>query len=240
MVLPYQDSPKGKKQQVRLMFNNIAARYDFLNRLLSFSIDRFWRKKAISLLRDLSPRTLLDVATGTGDLALEAHSLRPEKIIGTDISEAMLAIALRKVKRKKMEHLIGFVQGDAENLPFEESDFDAVVTAFGVRNFEDIQKGIDEMFRVLRSGGQVVVLELSKPLNPVFSGLYRFYFTQVLPAVGRWVSNDRSAYRYLPDSLYDFPDRESFVAILEAAGFKKCRFFSFTMGIASIYTGFKP
>ncbi len=240
MVLPYNDSLMGKKQQVRAMFNNIASSYDLLNHILSFNIDRMWRRKAIDMLRELSPQNILDVATGTGDFAIESLRLHPARVTGTDISEAMLEEGKRKVQNKKLTDRIGFVWGDAENLPFEGESFDAVISGFGVRNFEDTEKGISEMFRVLRRGGQVVLLEFSKPQNPFFRRLYRIYFTKVLPAVGRMVSKDQSAYRYLPDSVREFPEREAFLELLEAAGFEKCRFASLTWGIAANYTGLKP
>lgn len=240
MALPYNDPESGKKQQVRLMFNNIAARYDLLNHLLSFSIDKVWRRKAIGMLQELSPLTILDVATGTGDFAIEALRIAPEQVTGTDISEAMLEIGVRKVKRRELSDRIRFVPGDAEDLPFEDATFDAVISGFGVRNFEDPEKGISEMFRVMRNGGQVVILEFSKPRSAFFSLLYRFYFSRVLPAIGRMVSKDKSAYRYLPESVREFPDGEAFLAFLKRAGFEKCRFMSLTFGIAAIYTGFKP
>jgi demethylmenaquinone methyltransferase/2-methoxy-6-polyprenyl-1,4-benzoquinol methylase len=192
------------------------------------------------MLQELSPLTILDVATGTGDFAIEALRIAPEQVTGTDISEAMLEIGVRKVKRRELSDRIRFVPGDAENLPFEDATFDAVISGFGVRNFEDPEKGIGEMIRVMRSGGQVVILEFSKPRNAFFSLLYRFYFSRVLPAIGRMVSKDKSAYRYLPESVREFPDGEAFLALLKRAGFEKCRFTSLTFGIAAIYTGFKP
>ena len=238
-VLPYKEDHAGKKEQVARMFDNISGNYDFLNHFLSLGIDIAWRKKAIAQLRDLKPRKLLDVATGTGDFAVEALSLNPEKIIGVDISNGMLDMGRKKMKAKGFEHIIELRTADSENLPFEEGAFDAVIVAFGVRNFEHLEKGIAEMFRVLRPGGKLVVLEFSRPAGFPFRHLYRFYFNFVLPRIGRIISRDKAAYTYLPESVQAFPDGKDFTDILSRQGFKQTACKPLTFGISSLYTGVK-
>lgn len=221
------------------MFDNISHRYDFLNHFLSMGIDRAWRRKAIKLLRETQPRHILDVATGTGDFALQALVLSPEKITGVDISEGMLEVGRRKVRERQLEHLIELQRGDSENLPFEENKFDAVTVAFGVRNFENLERGLREIYRVLKPGGKVVVLEFSRPRMFPFKQLYSFYFRAVLPKIGRMVSKDSAAYTYLPESVAAFPDGEDFLRILQAVGFNNTKCKVLTLGISSIYTGVK-
>jgi demethylmenaquinone methyltransferase/2-methoxy-6-polyprenyl-1,4-benzoquinol methylase len=221
------------------MFDNISHRYDFLNHFLSMGIDRAWRRKAIKLLRETKPRHILDVATGTGDFALQALVLSPEKITGVDISEGMLEVGRRKVRERQLEHLIELQRGDSENLPFEENKFDAVTVAFGVRNFENLERGLREIYRVLKPGGKVVVLEFSRPRMFPFKQLYSFYFRAVLPKIGRMVSKDSAAYTYLPESVAAFPDGEDFLRILQAVGFNNTKCKVLTLGISSIYTGVK-
>ncbi len=239
-VLPYKDSSQNKKRQVAQMFDNIAHRYDFLNHLLSFHIDKIWRKNAVRKLQALSPQFILDVATGTGDFALAALRLHPQQITGVDISEGMLGIAKAKIARKQLSHQIGFELADSENLPFPDQQFDAVTVGFGVRNFESLEKGLQEIFRVLRNGGQLVVLEFSKPQKAPFRQIYHFYFRRILPLIGRMISKDPSAYTYLPDSVDAFPDGHNFLHILRQIGFTDCRNYPQTFGIATIYTGIRP
>lgn len=240
MVLPYKDLQHSKKTQVALMFNNIAGKYDLLNHLLSFNIDKYWRKKAIRCIKPVNePMKLLDVATGTGDFAFTALSLHPEKITGIDISESMLEVGKKKAEKRNRNHEIEFLYGDAENIPFPDHSFHVAISGFGVRNFEDLEKGIGEIFRVLKAGGQIVILEFSRPVHAPFKQIYAFYFSRVLPWIGRVISKDKSAYGYLPDSVKNFPDGNTFIRILEKAGFTECRFTTLTFGIATIYLGYK-
>lgn len=238
-VVPYKEDSSTKKAQVAKMFDNISSDYDFLNHFLSMGIDIAWRKKAISMLKPLKPKSILDVATGTGDFAIEALRLKPEKIIGVDISDGMLSVGRQKMKNKKLDGIIELRNGDSEKLPFEENNFDAVIVAFGVRNFENLKNGLSEMLRVVRPGGMVVILEFSKPVKFPFKQLYNFYFKFVLPKIGRWVSKDSSAYTYLPESVQAFPDGEGFVKILNHLGYKNTSCKPLTFGISSLYTGTK-
>ncbi|GAB1446611.1 MAG: bifunctional demethylmenaquinone methyltransferase/2-methoxy-6-polyprenyl-1,4-benzoquinol methylase UbiE [Cyclobacteriaceae bacterium] len=238
-VLPYKTDKSTKKDQVAKMFDNISGNYDFLNHFLSLGIDVVWRKKAIRQLVPIGPKQILDVATGTGDFAIEALRLAPDKVVGVDISEGMLEVGRVKMKNRKLDGKIELLYGDSENLPFEENKFDAVIVAFGVRNFEHLEKGLAEMLRVVRPGGKVVVLEFSKPRKFPFKQLYNFYFKFVLPKIGRWVSKDSSAYTYLPESVQAFPDGERFVEILNQLGYKNTSCKPLTFGISSLYTGTK-
>jgi len=230
---------EGKKQQVRSMFNNIAHRYDFLNHFLSAGIDYRWRQKAIKIIGQKHPKSILDVATGTGDLAITALKIKPEKIAGIDIAEDMLAVGRKKLKKKDPENIILLEKGDSENLQFDAFTFDAVMVAFGVRNFENLEKGLSEMYRVLNKGGQVMILEFSKPKAFPVKQLYAFYFKYILPSLGRLISGDQAAYTYLPESVSEFPDGENFLKILQKVGFKHIAHKPLTFGIASIYTGIK-
>jgi demethylmenaquinone methyltransferase / 2-methoxy-6-polyprenyl-1,4-benzoquinol methylase len=230
---------EGKKQQVRSMFNNIAPRYDFLNHFLSAGIDYRWRKKAIKIIGEKQPKTILDVATGTGDLAITALRIHPEKIIGIDIAEDMLEVGKNKLKEKDPNHIISLEKGDSENLRFEDDSFDAIMVAFGVRNFENLEKGLSEMYRVLNKGGLVMILEFSKPKSFPIKQLYAFYFKYILPSLGRMISGDQAAYTYLPESVGEFPDGENFLNILQKVGFKQVLHKPLTFGIATIYTGLK-
>jgi demethylmenaquinone methyltransferase/2-methoxy-6-polyprenyl-1,4-benzoquinol methylase len=230
---------EGKKQEVRAMFNSIANRYDFLNHFLSAGIDYRWRKKAIKLVGAHHPKIILDVATGTGDLAIAASVLNPFKIIGIDIAENMLAIGRNKIAEKNLQDLITFETGDCENLHFNDGTFDAVMVAFGVRNFENLEKGLSEMFRVLNNKGIAVILEFSKPTRFGIKQLYSFYFRYILPFLGRKISGNSSAYNYLPDSVGEFPAGGQFLNILEKAGFRQTSYTQLSFGIASIYTGIK-
>lgn len=238
-VVPYKEEKAGKKEQVAKMFDNISRRYDLLNHLLSMGIDKGWRRKAIRLLEPLKPQAILDVATGTGDFAIQALTLKPQKITGVDISEGMLAVGRKKIAEKKLEHLIELKSGDSENLPFGENNFDAVTVAFGVRNFENLEKGLAEIYRVIKPGGMVVVLEFSRPRAFPFKQLYSFYFKVILPKIGRFISSDKAAYTYLPESVEAFPDGEDFLHRLNTVGFKNTKCKALTFGISSIYTGLK-
>lgn len=221
------------------MFDSISGRYDLLNHLLSGGIDRRWRRKAIRLLRSARPQYILDVATGTGDLAVEALRLNPVHVTGVDLSEGMLAQGRNKIGRLGLADKIDLIQGDSENLPFGSNKFDAVTVGFGVRNFEDLGLGLREIHRVLKPGGIVVILEFSKPRWFPFNKIYDFYFRAILPKIGRWISGDNAAYSYLPASVQAFPDGEAFVDRLRETGFRETKWMSLTFGISSIYTARK-
>lgn len=238
-VVPYKQDSSGKKEQVARMFDSISGKYDFLNHFLSLGIDIRWRKKAIKLLASGNPKLILDVATGTGDFAVETLALNPDKVIGVDISEGMLEVGRKKMIAKGYDKKIELRSGDSENLPFEENKFDAVIVAFGVRNFENLEKGLEEMRRVLKPGGQVVVLEFSKPRSFPFKQLYNFYFKYILPLVGKLVSRDPAAYTYLPESVQAFPDGNDFINILNRIGYKETKCKPLTLGISSLYTAIK-
>lgn len=238
-IKPYKESELTQKQQVAAMFNNIAKRYDFLNHFLSLGIDIYWRKKTIQQLKYIKPSRTLDIATGTADLAIEALTLQPEEIIGIDISEQMLEIGREKIKKKRLGEIIQLSYGDSENIPFQNNSFDAITCAFGVRNFENLDKGLNEMYRVLRRGGKVVILEFSKPQQFPVKQLYSLYFHWILPQVGRVFSKDMSAYNYLPASVEAFPDGKQFLKRMGRAGFEETKQIPLNWGIASIYTARK-
>ncbi len=238
-VVPYKDKDAGKREQIAEMFDNVSPKYDFLNHLLSAGIDIYWRKRAIKLLQKEKPQTILDIATGTGDFAIEALKLHPKKIIGIDISEGMLAVGREKIQKIGMENVIELRKGDSAHLPLETDSFDAVIASFGVRNFENLLEGLSDMCRVMKPGGTCVVLEFSKPKTFPFKQLYNFYFRYILPIVGRMVSKDSSAYTYLPESVQAFPDGNDFLKIYEQAGFKDTKCIPLTFGICSIYVGKK-
>ncbi|MFN3940835.1 MAG: bifunctional demethylmenaquinone methyltransferase/2-methoxy-6-polyprenyl-1,4-benzoquinol methylase UbiE [Chitinophagales bacterium] len=237
-VTPYNNT-QAKKEQVETMFDNIAPRYDLLNRMLSFGVDIYWRKKAIRALRKSHPQTILDVACGTGDFSLAALQVQPAKIIGLDISQEMLNVGKKKIEKAGYADIIELKQGDSENIPFSADDFDAVTVAFGVRNFENLDKGLVEIYRVLKADGQLVILEFSKPgIFPV-KQLFNFYFKTICPFIGRLVSKDARAYTYLYESVSAFPEGDAFIHHLHAAGFKKCTCVRLTFGICSLYTAIK-
>lgn len=238
-VVPYKDKSEAKKKQVAEMFDSISGKYDFLNHFLSLGIDIRWRKKAIKYLRADKPKQILDIATGTGDFAIEALKLNPEKIIGLDISEGMLNVGREKMKKRGYSEIIDMQSGDSENIHFEDNKFDAVIVAFGVRNFENLEKGLKEMNRVLRPGGKAVILEFSKPTVFPFKQLYNFYFRWILPKIGKLVSKDNAAYTYLPESVNEFPFGNDFLNILTKTGFKNTQCKPLTLGISSIYVGEK-
>jgi demethylmenaquinone methyltransferase/2-methoxy-6-polyprenyl-1,4-benzoquinol methylase len=238
-IKPY-DQGGSKKKQVSAMFDNIAPWYDFLNHFLSLGIDISWRKKAIAALKNDQPKKILDVATGTADLALEAqHQLRADKIIGLDIAAEMLEIGRKKIRNKELSDKIELLLGDSENMPFADNTFDAVTVAFGVRNFEDLERGLAEMLRVLKPKGKVVILEFSKPRAFPFKQLYNFYFRNMLPIIGRITSKDPKAYSYLYESVMAFPDGKDFVKVLEKTGYHSPTYKNLTLGISTIYVAEK-
>lgn len=239
-VKPYQEQEGNKREQVELMFNNISPKYDLLNRVLSLGIDKIWRKKALNLLKKDKPAYILDVATGTADLAIEAATrLKPKTIVGIDIAENMLQIGREKISKKNLDKIITLQKGDSEKINFQDNTFDAVIVSFGVRNFQNLEIGLSEIHRVLKPGGSILVLEFSKPQNAPFKQLYQFYFKNILPLVGKMVSKDTSAYTYLPDSVNAFPDGKAFCGILEKVGFRIQHFKSFTFGVCTSYVGKK-
>ena len=237
-VKPY-NQEDSKKEQVASMFNNIAKTYDFLNHFLSLGIDIIWRKKAIKELKSINPKMILDVATGTGDFAFEALSLNPDKIIGVDISQGMLDIAQEKITKRNEAHRFEVKLGDSEKLLFDDNTFDAATVSFGVRNFENLDKGLSDINRVLKSGGKLVVLEFSNPKKFPIKQLYNFYSFQILPLFGKLFSNDAKAYTYLPESVKAFPDGNDFLDRMQSAGFKNTKCIVLGFGICSIYTGIK-
>ena len=238
-VTPYSDKTT-KKEQVATMFNNISGTYDFLNHFLSLGIDIIWRRKAIKELKAIQPRIILDVATGTGDFAFEAIDiLKPEKVIGVDISEGMLDVAKKKIHDRNLGHVFSVQLGDSEGLNFDDNTFDAITVAFGVRNYENLEKGLADMLRVLKPEGKIVILEFSKPKAfPVKQG-YNFYFQYVTPFFGKLFSKDQRAYTYLPESVAAFPDGNSFTSLMDKVGYKHTKHRSLTFGISAIYTGTK-
>ena len=228
---------EGKKAQVESMFDAIAPRYDLLNRVLSFGIDQSWRRNAVALLKAEQPERILDVATGTADLAIEAMTLDPQKVVGVDISEAMLERGREKIAALGLSDRIVLQRGDAEKLPFSDHQFHAVLVAFGVRNFQDLDKGLAEIRRVLRPGGTLVVLEFSKPRAFPIKQAYAFYSRFILPRIGRTVSKNDGAYRYLPESVAAFPDGEDFLDRMRGVGYTELSSHALTFGIASLYKG---
>mgnify|MGYP002640469778 CR=1 FL=1 len=233
-----EDSQKqGKKVKVEKMFNDIAHRYDFLNHFLSMGIDKQWRKTVRKSLASSNPKEILDVATGTGDLAIELRKLNPNKIIGVDISKGMLDIGIEKIKSKKLDNIISLELGDSEALRFEDNTFDAVTVAFGVRNYENLQKGLKDMRRVLKPKGKVAILEFSKPKKFPFKTIYNFYFKAILPTFGKLFSKHDSAYTYLPESVQSFAEDEAFIKEMEKAGYTNCSQKRLTFGISTLYLG---
>jgi demethylmenaquinone methyltransferase / 2-methoxy-6-polyprenyl-1,4-benzoquinol methylase len=237
----FKEEKNSKKEEVESMFDSIAWRYDFLNHFLSFGIDRLWRKKAIKIIGKINkPSLILDVATGTGDLAIASMKLHPLRVTGIDISEKMLEIGKDKIRRNGLSDRIEIMRGDSENMIFDDNTFDVAMVAFGVRNFKDPLKGLLEMKRVIRPGGLIMVLEFSKPEMFTFRALFNIYFLNILPFFGRLFSRDKKAYRYLPDSVMEFPDNEAFIQLLYRAGFMNAAQIKLTGGVASIYTCLKP
>ncbi len=239
-VVPYQGSVQGKKDQVAEMFDDIAPRYDFMNRFLSAGIDVSWRKKALSELKSIKPQVMLDVATGTADVAImAAHMLKPAKIIGIDISTGMLDLGRKKLLKEGLDGRIELQTGDSEAINFPDASFDAVTVAFGVRNFAHLEKGLSEIYRVLKPGGKLVVLEFSKPKIIGIQQFYNLYMGIVAPGMGKIFSKNRDAYQYLHDSVQKFPEGKAFTDILNQTGFKENTCKRLSLGICSIYTGIK-
>lgn len=240
-IVPFRNSDSGKKQQVAEMFNNIAFRYDLVNRMLSMGIDIGWRKKAIRMLLPLQPKQVLDVATGTGDFAILTHKmLKPDHITGIDISDGMLEVGRKKLKTKGLQEFITLNNGDGETINHPDNTFDAVTVAFGVRNFEHLEKGLAEMLRVLRPGGQLIILEFSKPKTGGFRTLYNWYMSKVTPQFGQLISKNKAAYQYLNDSVKAFPEGKDFLNILNKTGYCTTAMQPLSLGICTIYSGKKP
>ena len=238
-VKPYQHEEGSKKEQVARMFDNISGRYDFLNHVLSLNIDKLWRKRVVKMAKAMNPNSILDVATGTGDLAIALSKIDADQIIGLDLSQGMLDVGQKKLIHKKLTDRIELKQGDSEDLPFEDNQFDVVTVAFGVRNFENLEKGLEEIRRVLRPGGKLIVLEFSQPDSFPFKQLYRFYFKNILPNIGKMISKDSSAYTYLPDSVDAFPYGAAFTRILSQCGYQDAEAQKLSFGIANIYQALK-
>lgn len=240
VVKPYKSSELSKKKQVEKMFDNISTKYDFLNHFLSFGIDHIWRRKTINLIAEKKPSFILDVATGTGDLAFAAEKkIDVKKIIGLDISNGMLEVGREKIKKKSLQSKLEFIQGDSENIPYENDYFDAVMVSFGVRNFENLNKGLDEIRRVLKPHGGIYVLEFSKPKKFPIKQLFSFYSKFILPFLGSLISKDKSAYHYLPASVDAFPEGEEFLKELKNIGFSSTSFKPLSGGISTLYSAFK-
>ncbi len=240
-ITPFSDDPRGKAPQVRDMFDAIAPAYDVMNRLMTLGIDSIWRRKAVKAMRRQEPRTILDVASGTGDLALlMARKMDPVSVTALDLSPAMLEIGRRKAARADLGEIITFTIGDSLQMPLHDHSFDCVAVAFGVRNFENLLAGYREMLRVLRPGGMLCVLELSTPTGQIIRPLYDFYTTRVIPFVGRIISRDANAYTYLPRSIAAVPAREAMASLMEQAGFVRASWKSLTFGVCTLYTAFKP
>jgi demethylmenaquinone methyltransferase/2-methoxy-6-polyprenyl-1,4-benzoquinol methylase len=239
MINPYQESSMTHKEQIRSMFSGIAGRYDRMNHIFSLGIDRFWRKKAIDLLKPEHPSTILDIAAGTAGFSLAAARLNPASIIGIDISEEMLAVGRDYIARRGLEELIELREGDAESLPFDSERFDAVIVAFGVRNIGDRAKALSEMYRVLKSGGTTVILEFSQIRPFPFGALFRLYFYVIMPLLAGLISKNRRAYLYLPRSVESFPDRQVFLSEIRSAGFSDARLKTLTCGIVTVYSAKK-
>jgi demethylmenaquinone methyltransferase/2-methoxy-6-polyprenyl-1,4-benzoquinol methylase len=238
-VKPYKDSEVDKKKQVEQMFDNISENYDGLNRVISFGIDQKWRKNLINMVKATQPKYILDVATGTGDLAIAMADSNAEKIIGLDISAGMLQVGKHKITDKKLDDRIEMVQADSENLPYKDDTFDAITVAFGVRNFEDLEKGLSEIYRVLSPGGIFVVLETSVPTKFPFKQGYKAYSNYLLPTIGKLFSKDKSAYKYLSESASVFPYAEKFNNILRKIGFTDVEDYPQTFGVSTIYSASK-
>jgi len=239
-VTPYNDSTSAKTEQVRQMFDSIAPAYDFMNRAMTMGIDIWWRRLAVKRLKRIHPTSILDVATGTGDFAIQLHNtLHPQHITGVDLSQGMLDEAVRKVKQKGLEGAITFEQGDCMALRMKDETFDAVTVAFGVRNFEHLQQGYREMARVLKPGGMLCVLELSTPTHPLIRWFYDLYTLHIIPWLGSLKSGDKSAYRYLPQSIAAVPQGDDMLQLMRNAGLREATFKRLTLGVCTIYVGIR-
>ena len=234
-VTPYNDT-RSKKEQVEEMFDNIAHRYDFLNHLLTMGIDMTWRKKAVKYIGEIKPASVLDVASGTGDFAFEALAIHPEKIVGFDLSEGMMKYGRVKAAKMNVSDVVQFIKGDSEKMPFGDDTFDAVTVGFGVRNFENLKVGLQEMYRVTKPGGRIAILEASMPQNTILRALFSLYFGKIVPIIGKLFSKDARAYNYLPESVKVFPEGLEFVKILENIGFKRVKWQPLTFGACAFYT----
>jgi demethylmenaquinone methyltransferase/2-methoxy-6-polyprenyl-1,4-benzoquinol methylase len=239
VVKPYGNENTSKKEEVAEMFNNISKRYDFLNHFLSLGIDKIWRRKAVNMLRPLKPQRILDLASGTGDFAIESLKLNPTEIVGMDISEGMLEVGRVKMKTKGYDNVITMRLGDSEDLPFEDGYFDALTVGFGVRNYENLEKGLAEMLRVVRKGGKIVILEFSKPKKFPVKQYYAFHSRYIIPFFGKRISKDKKAYAYLPESVAAFPEGEALKEILRKVGYLNVESKLVSGGIATIYSGDK-
>lgn len=238
-ITPYKDASRSKKEQVTAMFDTISGNYDGLNRVISFGVDIQWRKKVVQLVKKTGAKRLLDIATGTGDLAIALSKTNATEIIGLDISQGMLDVGKKKISNKNLDHLITMVKGDSEQLPYMDHHFDGVTVAFGVRNFEHLEKGLSEIYRVLAPGGTLTILETSIPTKPPYKQGYKFYCSYILPKIGRIFSKDQSAYAYLSESAATFPYGEAFNNILKKIGFNNVEDRPQTFGVATIYTATK-
>jgi demethylmenaquinone methyltransferase/2-methoxy-6-polyprenyl-1,4-benzoquinol methylase len=238
IVKPY-NSDRSKKEEVAEMFNNIAVKYDFLNHFLSLGIDHIWRYKAINELKEVKPKRILDLATGTGDFAIAALRLKPEQVIGMDISSGMLEVGKQKMIKRKFNQIIDMRLGDSENLPFDDNYFDGLTVGFGVRNYENLEKGLSEMLRVVRPGGKLVILEFSKPKKFPIKQAFGFYSKYMIPFFGKRISKDEKAYAYLPESVAAFPEGVDFENLLKKLNYQNVQSKLVSGGIATIYTGTK-
>lgn len=233
-VKPY-DSAGSKKEQVKKMFNQISVKYNLSNTILSFGVHYIWKKKCIDFLKTYQPKTILDLATGTGDIALFLTQLKPEKIVAADFAENMLSETEKRIKQKKLESILSVRKEDGENLSFEANTFDAVTISFGIRNFENYEKGLSEMYRVLKNDGVLLILEFTMPKNVLFKYVYKFYFKCILPLIAWMIAGDKKSYDYLPNSVAAFPQYDEFCKVILNQGFSECNFFPLTGGIATIY-----
>ena len=238
-VKPYNNANTSKKEEVEEMFDNISGKYDFLNHFLSLGIDKIWRKKAIRILQKYQPKVIIDMATGTGDFAIAALKLNPTRIVGVDLSNGMLEVGRKKMIKRKVSHLIEMVQGDSEKLDFENETFDAFTVGFGVRNFQNLDAGLGELLRVLKPKGVGLILEFSKPKKFPVKQYFKFHSKFIIPTIGRMVSKDKAAYKYLPESVEAFPEGQRFIDIMTDVGFKNVQSKIVGGGIATIYYGFK-
>ena len=237
IVKPYNNS-QNKKNQVKQMFNKIAGQYDFLNRFLTFGIDNIWRTIAVKKIKN-NPKNVLDIATGTADLAIITAKYTNAEIIGLDISDQMLKVGKEKITKNKLDSRIKLINGDAENLSFNNETFDAITVGFGVRNFENLEKGLNEIYRVIKEGGYVAILEPSYPEKFPLKQLFNFYFETLTPIIGNLISKDYKAYSYLSKSVKNFPSSNNFIDQLKQIGFSKCNHYSLTFGVVSLYIAIK-
>ena len=239
IVKPYNSGDASKKEEVAEMFDNISKRYDFLNHFLSLGIDKLWRRKAVRQLKDLRPKRILDLATGTGDFAIAALKLNPDEVVGVDISQGMLDMGIQKMKKRGHDKIVKMQLADSEKLPFEDASFDALTVGFGVRNYENLEKGLRDMMRILRPGGKAVILEFSKPKKFPIKQVFGFYSKRVIPFLGKLISKDKRAYAYLPESVEAFPEGTDFETIMTKLGYKEVNSILLSGGIATIYMGLK-